>query len=142
MVNKIKYTFIEMSPVLEVDNIQETIDFYTDKLGFNLDFKWPEEGEAEHAGVSLGNSDHEDPVGHVHLHLTLTDGKAKTAGWLYFVIGREITELYQMCRENKVEITSELSLRPWEMYEFHIKENNGHTFRFAYNPHEGGDLDL
>jgi catechol 2,3-dioxygenase-like lactoylglutathione lyase family enzyme len=132
-----------MTPVLEVDNMQDTIDFYTGKLGFKLDFKWPDEGEPEHAGVSLGNSsDHDNSVGRVYIHLTLTERKAKTSGWLYFIIGKEIKELYQIYQENNIEIISDLSLRPWQMYEFYIKENNGHIFRFAYNPHEGGELEL
>ena len=42
MVEKIKFSFMEMYPVLEVDSIDETVKFYKDKLGFSVDFLWPE----------------------------------------------------------------------------------------------------
>ena len=95
----------------------------------------------EHAGLSFGNTDdqsHEKQT-HTHIQLSLRDEPVKNSGWLYFVIGKEITQLYDLYQERGVNIIYDLTDTPWNMTEFHIKDIDGHTLRFAYNFLEGDD---
>ena len=122
----------ELTPVLVTDKMDETIKYYQETMGFHLDFTWPNEGSATHAGFSIGpvtdGIHNEDD--HVHFHLSLTDKKICNSGWLFINIS-EIDELYKFYKNKMVNITIKLDDFPWGYREFEITDNNGHKFRFT-----------
>ena len=69
----------EMTPVLESNDMDKTIEFYTKTCGFHLDFTWPDEGPVDHAGFSIGeiNETNHEEGKHVHFHLTSKEARAK-----------------------------------------------------------------
>ena len=124
---------VDYEPVLEVNDLKSTIEYYTKVLGFNLDWTWPEDGKVEHASVSLGDAEHSNDKKHIHIQLSQSHSKVSNSGWLYIRIGSGVDELYNHYREHEVKIVQELDNYPWQMREFTIEEINGHKFRFAFN---------
>ena len=127
----------EIQPVLLVNDMNETLAYYK-KLGFKIDWTWPQEGEPNHASVSLGfEGGEEHSHDHVHIQLSSSDQTpVSTSGWLSFQVSSDIDSLYRHFRKVGAEIVSELTDQPWGMREFDIKEINGHRFRFGKpSPH-------
>lgn len=123
-----------LEPVLEVNNMEETLNYYTKALGFSIDWVWPENGPADHASVSFGEGhegdDHKDH--HVHIQLSLSDETpVKNSGWLYLRVDDDLDSLYEKMKSSGAEFYSEIGDRPWGMCEFDVKDNNGHRLRFA-----------
>ena len=123
-----------LEPVLEVNDIEETMAYYTKIMGFTVDWTWPEEGKVDHASVSFGEGhsgeDHEDH--HIHLQLSQSDSTpVANSGWLYLRVDDDIDQLYTEMKGRGAMFYAELGDRPWGMREFDVKDNNGHRFRFA-----------
>lgn len=117
-------SFLGISPVLYTPDIQASIKFYTEVLGFNL--QWNEKddsGETNVAELKAGN-----------ISFMITDGdylgdEPAFSGTIYFYMNG-VEEYY-----NKVKDRSVLLWDLQDMYygykEFGIKEPNGYTFAFA-----------
>ncbi len=142
---------IEMTPVLQVNNMKKSLDYYQ-KIGFTIDWLWPEDAtpeNADHASVSLGtghthsdhtesgnsdseHSDNEHSDFHVHIQLSLADNTPiHNSGWLYLSIEEEPDRLFEFFEKRGALIVSEPEDYPWGMREFNIKDVNGHLFRFG-----------
>jgi len=125
-----------LEPVLVVNDLEATLKHYKEVLGFTIDWRWPDEGQIDHASVSFGQG-HEDPAHdshhHIHVQLSQSDDQPVTnSGWLYLRVDDDIDKLYDNMKARGALISQELGDRPWGMREFDIKDNNGHVFRFAY----------
>jgi lactoylglutathione lyase len=48
--------FRDAFPILSVEDVERSLRFYRDLLGYELTFRWPEEGAIEFAFVQLGAS--------------------------------------------------------------------------------------
>ena len=73
---------LRVEPRLPVSDLEETIAFYTEILGFSVDSRWPA-GEPTFAILGRGDvriqfyfSDVPDEVGHATLSFDVTDAKA------------------------------------------------------------------
>ena len=107
----------KMSPLLLVANIEHSIEFYTEKLGFSLDFRY----EDFYAGiVKDGHSIHlkcgaSAPADKEHLEITFSvDG---------------IERLYQEILNKSVEIVQPLRDMPYGR-EFYISDLDGNHISF------------
>ncbi len=60
---------VSLEPVLAVNDLEETIELYTEKLGFPLDWTYGE--PLDHASVSFGILDEEGK--HIHIQFSYTD---------------------------------------------------------------------
>lgn len=118
---------ISLEPVLPVEDLKASLNFYTEKLGFRINWTWGD--PLDHASVSLGAED--DEHHHAHIQLSQADSEIKPFGWLYFHLNKGIEDLFKVYKENGVEIVSELRDMPWGMREFNIRELNGYLFRFG-----------
>jgi catechol 2,3-dioxygenase-like lactoylglutathione lyase family enzyme len=110
---------------LRTTNLASSIDFYTTRLGFTLEFQYQD----FYAGVRTGNRvihlklvDEKDPSiafvdhgDHFHLYLE-TDDVAATA---------------ERLRQNGVRLEREVHETPWQTREFVIKDDQGHTLYFG-----------
>jgi len=116
-----------VEPVLMVEDVSETAEYYRDRLGFQIDFLFGE--PANHAAVSRG-----DWTGStVTIQLTrLPEGRRlEPAGYLYIVTDTRLDALCQDYRAHGVEIVSDPQDQPWGMREFTIRDLNGHLLVFA-----------
>jgi lactoylglutathione lyase len=48
--------FREPFPILHVSDVQRSVDLYTEAFGFEIGFRWPDEGALEFAFLKLGET--------------------------------------------------------------------------------------
>jgi catechol 2,3-dioxygenase-like lactoylglutathione lyase family enzyme len=118
---------IGVNPQLRTTDLAASIRFYTDKLGFTLEFQY----EDFYAGIRAGDHvlhlkqiDERDPsVDFVdrgeHLHLYLQTDDASAAA--------------EALRRNGVTLVRDVHETPWGTREFVIKDDQGHTLYFGEN---------
>jgi catechol 2,3-dioxygenase-like lactoylglutathione lyase family enzyme len=112
-------------PQLRTTDIQASVQFYTDKLGFALEFIHQD----FYAGVSAGGQiihlklvderdpsiDYVDDGGHLHLYIEV-DGVAAFA---------------EQLRSRGVRLVDEVHETAWSTREFVIQDDQGHTLYFG-----------
>ena len=112
-------------PQLRTTNLAASIQFYTEKLGFALQFLYDD----FYAGIRAGDHlfhvkqvDEKDPSiddvehgGHFHLYLQ-TDDAAGAA---------------EALRRNGVPLVEDVHDTPWNTREFVIQDDQGHTLYFG-----------
>lgn len=108
-------------------DLAQSIDFYTDKIGLTLEFRY----EDFYAGIRAGEQvfhlkyvcekdptiDFVDENGHFHLYIG-TDNADELAATL---------------KNNGVEFAEEVHDTDWGSKEFVIKDDQGHTIYFGQN---------
>lgn len=115
--------FLAVHPTLPVLNVQDSIAFYRDRLGFAPqyvsgdppDFAIMARGEwsTEQAHVQLRHSGDVQPQ------------------HLFVMIGGYIDRLHEEYRQNDVMITRVPTTQPWGIRDFSIIDNNGHQITFG-----------
>jgi predicted enzyme related to lactoylglutathione lyase len=110
----------KMSPLLNVSHIGNSIEFYTKKLGFSLDFLY----EDFYAGI--GKDGHS-----IHLKCGTLPGKAeKNKDDLEIIFSVDIIErLYEEVQTKSVEIVQPLRDMPYGR-EFYIADPDGNHIGF------------
>ena len=123
--------FIGLTPNLMVEDVNQTLKFYEDVLGFKLDQSVPESGHYEWASARCGEVE--------LMFQTRTSLSSDfppfqdtpTGGTLTFFIQMQgIQELYEHIR-HQVEIIQDLNVTFYGMREFSIKDPNGYILVFA-----------
>jgi len=119
--------FKKMSPLLPVAHIEQSIEFYTKKLGFSLDFRY----EDFYAGILKdGHS--------IHLKCSATPesaappenaGKNKDDLDIMFSVG-DIERLYEYVLSQSIEIVQPLRDMPYGR-EFYIADPDGNRIAFV-----------
>jgi uncharacterized glyoxalase superfamily protein PhnB len=112
-------------PTLKVPNVQTAVEFYRDRLGFEVDFLWGE--PPVHAGVRLGT---------VSIHFS-RDEPNTNGFWIYLVVNG-VDELFEWYTSNGVDLLDSPKTQPWGMREFSIRDNNGYHLRFAQHDFRSG----
>ena len=110
----VKFSFLELEPILEVLDVEKTLEYYTSTLGFDINFTYKNNDESTvftHAGVSFGNLEeineiHENNI-HIHFQLTLSKEPINKSE-LFFRIGKEIYELFEIYKKKDVKIVSNI----------------------------------
>ncbi|MDN3203763.1 VOC family protein [Algoriphagus sediminis] len=114
--------FSHAATILPARDMSKSIDFYTKKLGFNLEFSW------------------EDPVsyavlrrGEVNIHLSLMDKNAdsKTFRSLIYIFVHDIESIYEECLKKGVVVETPLASRDYKMKDFDISDPDGHQITFG-----------
>ncbi|HWT10882.1 MAG TPA: VOC family protein [Roseomonas sp.] len=114
-----------ITPQLRTTDLDASIRFYVETLGFTLAFRWEDfyaglrAGEAE---VHLKRVDEPDPSighvaagGHVHLYIHVTD----------------IDALHADLRARGVPMLAGPIDRPWNTREIVLRDDQGHTLYFS-----------
>jgi catechol 2,3-dioxygenase-like lactoylglutathione lyase family enzyme len=102
-----------------VSDLETAIDFYTNKLGFWLAFKWGE--PATMAGVNLG-----------HVQIFLEHGEPSPKGcYLYFVIN-DADAFHEFHRNNGVEIVQPLGDRDYGIRDYSVRDLHGYVLSFGH----------
>ncbi len=112
-----KENFSHSATILPTRDIQKSIDFYTKKLEFSLNFTW------------------EDPVsyavlkrGEVNIHLSLVDDPSTPllSSTLIYVFVHDVDSAFQQCKKNGIEIKEPIDTRDYKMRDFEIIDPDGH----------------
>jgi RimJ/RimL family protein N-acetyltransferase/catechol 2,3-dioxygenase-like lactoylglutathione lyase family enzyme len=120
-------SFFKMEPALLVHNLRESVDFYVDKLGFQLDFLFGD--PPFHAGVSRG--EWTGNLVTIQLSQVPPEREIQPSAYLYIFTDNRIDELCAVYRARGVEIVSDPEDEPWGIREFSIRDLDGHRLVFG-----------
>ncbi|KXH84819.1 bleomycin resistance protein [Chryseobacterium kwangjuense] len=114
-------TFTALRPILWTDNIDDTIGFYTQILGFTLmgrndEWQWASIRKDD-VQIMLSQNDYEKPNG------------IGFTGSFYFNVDN-VDDLWEDLK-TKAKVCYEIETFEWEMREFAIYDNNGYLLQFG-----------
>ncbi len=112
-------------PQLRTTDIASSIRFYTEKLGFTVEFRF----EDFYAGIRAGSD---------VFHLKLADERDPSVDYvddgehfhLYFQT-EDVAGFAAELKSRGVTLVSEVQETPWNTREFVIKDDQGHTLYFG-----------
>ena len=115
----------DLIPMLETDNLLQTEVFYTQKLGFKLNGKFPEEGVPTWISIQRGNA----CIMFSDRFMVTKEKKPLMTGSLYIYPDN----IHQLWEEWKDEFTFEWPLQSFHygMTEFAIRDNNNYLLIFG-----------
>ena len=117
--------FQAITPLMETKDLQATISFYTEILGFTL------RGTFEHEGTTIWCRLCKDSV-HIMFSLPNTEmnyGQILLTGSLYIYLDG-VDEFWEKIKD-KVEVVYPPENFEYQMREFAVKDNNGYVINFG-----------
>ena|SRR5690348_9217396 len=104
---------------LLTNDLEAAIDFYTNKLGFRLVFKWGE--PPTFAGINLD-----------HAQIFLQHGEPSPKGcFLYFLIN-DADAFLEFHQNNGVEIVVPIGDRDYEIRDYSVRDLHGYVLTFGH----------
>jgi predicted lactoylglutathione lyase len=122
-----KDAFPAAVPEIPVTDLDQALDYYQGKLGFNLDWGGADGGIA---GISNG---------HCRMFLTNRDFRKQHGNappvmiWLNVCSKSEVEELYESWNAGGARIISLPESKPWNLHEFTASDLDGNLFRVFYD---------
>jgi uncharacterized glyoxalase superfamily protein PhnB len=107
--------FIQAAPLLNVDDLPETIAFYTEQLEFTCDF------ESENYAVVWRDN--------AAIHFRSSSQKVSLSAIFLWV--KNVDQYYQSLKERSVSIKIELDTRPYGIRDFAVVDISGHELIFG-----------
>ncbi|PJA08727.1 MAG: hypothetical protein COX70_02960 [Flavobacteriales bacterium CG_4_10_14_0_2_um_filter_32_8] len=121
-----------LTPNLMVNDVEETIEYYTDLLGFTLLRTVPETGKLDWAMVKRNEVVIMfQSAKSLKSHLPRLKGEKPGGGLTFYIKTDKITELHEELSDNNVEIISELESTFYDTIEFSIVDVNGYILTFS-----------
>jgi uncharacterized glyoxalase superfamily protein PhnB len=117
-----------LSPLLAVRNMKETIEFYTKSLGFKMGMAFPDATNPEYVDLAKD--------GMVLMFIPAKDhgisNKAKlgTGVYLYLQIDGDIDEYYKELKKKGVRIAVDIKDEPFGVRDFTVPDINGYMLAF------------
>ena len=114
--------FSHAATILPVVDVQRSVIFYTEKLGFDLTFSWEE--PMTYAVLKRGG---------VSIHLTERgDHNTPSAQHcILYIFVYDIERIYEHCLQEEVEIKNSLGERDYAMKDFDIVDPDGYIITFG-----------
>jgi len=104
--------FLTANPILQVNNVLETVNFYKNKLGFNINILWE---NPSYGVVSRGNA-----------ILEFGEGRKDNVGSAICMIRVEDADIiYSEWKSKDIEFVGDFSERDYGSKDFRVKDNNG-----------------
>jgi len=117
-----------MQPVLAVPDVNETVAYYRDKLGFHVDFV---EGDPPvHARV-CADPTYSSPTVHIRFEPLPPGASVNPSVYLWLHVGVGLDDLFALYRERGVDVVEEPSDRPWGLRKFTVRDCNGYIATFC-----------
>ncbi|MCA1576917.1 MAG: VOC family protein [Acidobacteria bacterium] len=122
-----KNDFPAAVPEIPVTDMNAALDYYVDKLGFNID--WGGAGGGI-AGISKGQcrmflADRDFRQHHGNASPVMV--------WLNLNSKDEVDELYKIWNAGGAQTISSPESKPWKLYEFTASDLDGNLFRVFYD---------
>ena len=119
-----------LHPIRPVRDVGAAVEFYRDKLGFEVGFTWGE--PMSMAGMKLGQ-----------VQIFLQQGTANPPGMeIYFVVG-DADELHGFQRTNGVEILTPPGDRDYGLRDYSVRDLDGYELTFGhYIYHVGEPIEI
>jgi catechol 2,3-dioxygenase-like lactoylglutathione lyase family enzyme len=104
---------------IHAPDVLAAVEFYTEKLGFELGFTWGE--PVTMAGLNLDKA-----------QIFVTQGQPAPAGCeLFFVVG-DADELFEFQKANGVEVVVEPADREYGLRDYQVRDLNGYGVSFGH----------
>ena len=114
--------------VLFVSDVEATLAYYRDMLGFHVDF---DHGSPPiHARISSGDRDGPSAA-RIRFELAPDAQSPMRSCYLYIHVGRNLDALFEAYRSRGVDIVSAPRDRPWGLRQFEVRDCNGYILIFA-----------
>jgi catechol 2,3-dioxygenase-like lactoylglutathione lyase family enzyme len=123
-------------PILCVDSVTRSIDFYVNSLGFRLGWSW---SGLEQRFLQPGDNAEPDfaLVGRGHVQFMLSQQSQGAPGmWLHLDVqtAHQLDALHDEWTGTGAMIHEPPSVRSWGMYELRLRDPDGHTLRVSAPP--------
>lgn len=105
-------------PILPVRNMDESLAFYLDVLGFKVAWIWDDNG---YAAIQCGD---------IEFHLDVQESFTTYRAHSYLFV-QNIDEIYTLYKSKALDIVQDIEQKPWGVREFTFRDVNGHMFRVA-----------
>jgi len=121
-----------LTPNLMVNDVEETIEYYTDILGFTLLMTVPETGQLDWGMVKRN-----EVVMMFQSAQSLKEGVPRLkgekpgGGLTFYIKVDKVAEMHEEFFNNDVEIISDLESTFYNTLEFSIVDNNGYILTFS-----------
>ena len=121
-----------LTPNLMVNDVEETIEYYTDVLGFTLLMTVPETGKLDWAMVKRN-----EVVIMFQSSKSLKEGVPRLAGekpgggLTFYIKVDRVTEIHEELFNNEAEIISDLDSTFYDTIEFSVVDLNGYILTFS-----------
>ncbi len=121
-----------LTPNLMVNDVEETIEYYTDILGFTLLRTVPEKGALDWAMVKRNEVIFMfQSAKSLKDNLPRLKGEKPGGGLTFYIKVDGVAELHDQLYEHQVEIISELEKTFYDTLEFSIVDVNGYVLTFS-----------
>jgi uncharacterized glyoxalase superfamily protein PhnB len=120
--NSQKELFSHAATVLAVANMEQSLEYYENKLGFTCNFKWND--PIDYAVLKRGE---------VSIHLTIRDDSesiSKDRTSIYIFV-HDVDAVYQEFSDKKVTINTPVGDREYRMREFEVRDPDGYIIGFG-----------
>jgi uncharacterized glyoxalase superfamily protein PhnB len=133
MPNAIDLPILSCRPILRVDNVDTSLAYYRDVLGFRAGWRWSDT-EQRFLNSNEQSPSHTALVGAGEVQLILVQsGQGQPGMWLHLDIGtaEQVDELYTEWLRLGARVIEAPSNRPWGTYELRVEDLDKHTFRVS-----------
>lgn len=127
-------------PILCVESVLRSIDYYVNALGFHLGWAW-----ANNPDRFLQSHDDGEPtfalVGRGPVQFMLSKQCQGSPGvWLHLDVhsADDLDALHDEWTRRQARIVEPPIIRPWGMYEMRVEDPDGHVLRVSAPPRDGG----
>jgi len=108
--------------VLPVENLQESVSFYKDVLGFTIEFEWGE--PIDYVIISSGKVA-------IHLNKKLDSSSASEKHTRIYLFVSEIDQFYEEILKKGAQIKTPIGTRDYGMRDFDIVDPDGYILSFG-----------
>jgi uncharacterized glyoxalase superfamily protein PhnB len=115
--------FQDATPIFRVESMRVSIDYYVNRLGFQLAWDWGD--PPTFACVKRGE-----------VYVFLSEGNQGTRGNWLFIDVDDVDRLHDEYRTSGAKIVQPPTNLPWGSREMHVEDPDGHHLRLASNPTE------
>lgn len=125
-----------MLPMLAVEDVKRTLEFYEEKLGFEIGTVTPSRENPMFADVSKFGATLEfeslEGINRNFRENERFDPRAKRGVGVifYIVVGKDIDRYYEELRRRGIRIIQEIADQPWGARTFTIEDVNGYRICF------------
>lgn len=120
MFSNIVNNYSHAAVIIQVPDLEKTLVYYTDNLGFEISFKWGE--PLEYVVGKLGKS--------IHLHFAKTSTEISSNTTLYIFV-HDVDLLYKSISEKNLKIINDIGNRDYGMRDFDILDLNNNRLTFG-----------
>lgn len=121
--------FTEIKPILSVANVAASLNYYTQTLGFVLEFAWSNEERFDHPAAPTFA---EVRRGQAALMLAQND-QGSGVTWVYIDVAsaEELNALHAAYAARGARIAAAPEDKPWNRREMLVNDLDGHTLRLG-----------